>query len=102
MLAQRKNRSLSTAAQALWEVVREEGNTLTAAERRSAVSAVRSVVALRNNRKVRGRAGGSPQDMSRFARLEPAQLSMVLRNEKTPEGAFSEYGGSCRISLVSS
>ena len=30
MLAQRKNRSLSTAAQALWEVVREEGNTLTA------------------------------------------------------------------------
>lgn len=27
MLAQRKNRSLSTAAQALWEIVREEGQT---------------------------------------------------------------------------
>ncbi|WP_434583619.1 LysR substrate-binding domain-containing protein [Klebsiella sp. R390] len=31
MLAQRKNRSLSTAAQALWEVVREEGQNLTSA-----------------------------------------------------------------------
>ena len=31
MLACRKNRSLSTAAQALWEIVREEGENLTAA-----------------------------------------------------------------------
>lgn len=31
MLAQRKNRSLSTAAQALWEIVREEGANLTSA-----------------------------------------------------------------------
>ncbi len=31
MLACRKNRSLSTAAQALWEIVREEGVNLTAA-----------------------------------------------------------------------
>ena len=31
MLACRKNRSLSTAAQALWEIVREEGANLTAA-----------------------------------------------------------------------
>ena len=31
MLACRKNRSLSTAAQALWEIVREEGSNLTAA-----------------------------------------------------------------------
>lgn len=31
MLAQRKNRSLSTAAQALWEIVHEEGANLTSA-----------------------------------------------------------------------
>ncbi len=31
MLACRKNRALSTAAQELWEIVREEGENLTAA-----------------------------------------------------------------------
>jgi hypothetical protein len=87
MLAQRKNRSLSTAAQALWEVVREEGNTLTAGRTTIRCISGEVGVALRNNRKVRGRAGGSCR-ITRFARLEPAQLSMVVRNEKRLKALF--------------
>ncbi|MCS5881495.1 LysR substrate-binding domain-containing protein [Klebsiella variicola subsp. variicola] len=77
MLACRKNRSLSTAAQALWEIVREEGAKFNRCEGgRSAVSALTGSAAgnSRQDRKLRIAKGAfrAPFTLVGRAGFEPA------------------------------